>query len=101
MMKTLSLIFLSCLIFSFCGFEVSDGEDHGNILDTEAGLILVESEHRIGWGQSNCLLCHQADNIHRVNRTGLGSVDVEEIQDQVLDQGVSICSTCHGTNGVK
>lgn len=92
---------LLCLLLFFAGcgdVDPSLGENFGNILQTAAGLTLTEGEHTIGWGESNCFLCHQADNIHRTDRTG-GTVDVVAIQDQVRDEGVSSCSICHGTNG--
>lgn len=96
--------FLLTLFFFFaigCGsFEVSEGEDHGNVVNTAQGLVLTEGEHTLGWGEANCFLCHQADNIHRVNRTGLATVNVTEIQQTVLDEGLASCDNCHGTNGV-
>lgn len=101
MKKKEILLGLVFLLFAGCGsFEVSDGEDHGNILNTALGLVLTQEEHAIGWGESNCFLCHQADNIHQINRTGLDSVNVATIQSTVLKEGLSSCDDCHGTNGV-
>lgn len=99
----ISWIITLLLSFNFLGcgsFEESEGEDYGNILNTAQGLVLTEGEHAIGWREPNCFICHQADNIHRLNRTGLNSVDVKEIQQTVLDEGLTSCSRCHGTNGV-
>lgn len=95
------ILFLCGLLFlAGCGdFDPSYGENFGNILATPGGLTLTQSEHTIGWGESNCLLCHQADNIHRVDRSGAGTLDVVEVQERVRTEGVSSCSTCHGTNG--
>ena len=88
-----------------------DSENYGNILNSPAGLILVEEEHQTGYGRPDCLVCHNTRNIHNVNRTGLPScsgeipplepcVDLDEVQAIVNDGGQSSCSLCHGTNGV-
>lgn len=103
MKRTLKIaaIFLPLLALAACGdFEASEGENYGDILATVQGLTLTEEEHGIGWGEANCFLCHQADNIHRTDRSAGGILDVAAIRQQIRDEGVSACSGCHGTNGV-
>jgi len=93
----LSFIFFVALIS--CGSEADDnGEDFGNILDSPSSLVLTEDEHVYGWGRSDCLMCHNINNIHLQNRTDV-TIDMEEIQDQVAEEGESICMDCHGSNG--
>lgn len=83
-----------------CGSATHQGEDYGDILETESGLILVESEHTYGWGRSDCLVCHNLENIHLVDNSGLG-IDVEAISEQTQDEGEECCAECHGTNGAE
>ncbi len=83
-----------------CGSATNQGEDYGDILATESGLVLVESEHTYGWGRSDCLVCHNLENIHLVDNSGLG-IDVDAIHEQTLEEGEDSCFTCHGTNGVE
>jgi hypothetical protein len=114
------------LFVAGCG---SDGpvksEDYGNILaspgtcsssktivcDADAdcpagetcnGLILVEQEHPTGWMRAECFACHEASNIHQINRTGLPDdvVDLAGIRAITQDQGMASCPLCHGNNGV-
>lgn len=86
-------------ILPACGSLSSDtGENYGNILDSPDGLVLTEEEHIFGWGRSDCLICHNLNNIHQVNRTDI-NIDVEAIQEITFDQGESSCPVCHGNNG--
>lgn len=88
-------------VMSSCGgAEFNGGEDYGNLLDTPGGLILNEEKHRVGWGEPNCTICHDLGNIHLVNRTGL-DIDIEEIHNDAIEEGISICAECHGNNGVQ
>lgn len=98
--KYLALCLTLVLLFgSACGTEQNDGENFGNILDSPDGLILVEEEHRFGWGRPDCFMCHNLNNIHVVDRTGTG-IDVEAIQEATFENGTeAFCQTCHGTNG--
>lgn len=83
-----------------CGnVEPQTGENYGNLLATTGGLVLNQSKHESGWGKSNCNLCHNFNNIHLVDRTGT-AIDMAAIRTLVYDNGLSICATCHGTNGV-
>lgn len=92
-----ALACLACLVS--CGAELNEGESYGNILDTPEGLILIEGEHEIGWGRSECTICHNLDNIHLVNRSTL-PIDVDAIHDQTIEDGEPGCPACHGDNGV-
>ena len=91
-------IFLSTA-FSCGGGDVREGEDYGNLLDTPSGLTLVEEEHIGGWGRSECTMCHNLENIHLVNRTGI-PIDIDAIHELALEEGVAGCPACHGENGV-
>jgi hypothetical protein len=66
------------------------------------GLIVLEQEHPTGWTRPDCLLCHNVNNIHQVNRTGLpdDEVDLANIRAIVQNQGENSCPLCHGDNGV-
>ncbi|MBI2082162.1 MAG: hypothetical protein HYT76_01200 [Deltaproteobacteria bacterium] len=92
------IIIFGLLFFISCGSVVNQGENYGNLLDSPEGLALTESEHEIGWGRSDCTTCHNLDNIHLIDRTG-GLVDIEVVHDHALQEGVSGCAACHGTNG--
>lgn len=93
------LVLFSLFLFA-CGSVEDNGENYGDILDSPDGLILTEEEHQFGWGRSECIMCHNLNNIHTVDRTGLG-IDVEAIQEQTFEEGEASCPTCHGTNGVE
>lgn len=101
-MKTIrkfSLLFLAIPFCIACGSTADDtGENFGNVLDSPSGLTLTEAEHVYGWGRSDCLMCHNTNNIHQEDRTG-GGTDVEAIETETQEQGESICVTCHGDNG--
>ncbi len=94
--------FLISVIFFFvltsCGSTVDSGEDYGDILDSPSGLILTEDEHIYGWGRSDCLACHNLNNIHLEDRSDIG-VDVDTIREGTFEDGEEGCSTCHGDNG--
>jgi hypothetical protein len=81
----------------------SQSENHGNILASPGGLILVQEEHPSGWGRPDCFACHQIENMHQVNRTGLpdSEVDLPGINAIIQNQGESSCHLCHGDNGVQ
>ena len=100
--RTPLFFLLFCTFFAIgCGsFNASTGEDHGDLLTSDSGLILTQEEHEIGWGEADCFLCHNADNIHLVNRTSSTVIDIEAIQAEVDTNGLISCATCHGTNGL-
>jgi hypothetical protein len=90
------------LALAGCGSDASNsGENYGNILNSPAGLILVQEEHEAGWGRSECFSCHVNSNIHIVNRTGDPTLDLGAIQDLVAAEGTASCPLCHGNNGVQ
>lgn len=93
----------SIFVLAACGSDASpQSENYGNILASPDGLVLVAAEHPTGWGRPDCFACHNADNIHQVNRTGLPDSDVNlaNVRAIVQNQGESSCVQCHGTNGV-
>lgn len=98
----MAIVIMAALALASCaGSEFIEGEDYGNLLDTPQGLVLTEDEHTDGWGRSACSTCHNLDNIHLVNRTGVPGVDIAAIHDQAITDGDAGCPDCHGTNGVR
>ncbi|MDO8526594.1 MAG: hypothetical protein Q7T03_02780 [Deltaproteobacteria bacterium] len=92
-------MFCSLAVVTSCGGSAfNEGENFGNLLDTTGGLTLSQSEHEIGWGQADCLPCHNLENIHLVNRTGT-AIDIVAIHNQALSGGIASCASCHGNNG--
>ncbi|HEX9756572.1 MAG TPA: hypothetical protein VGB26_02075 [Nitrospiria bacterium] len=77
-----------------------EGQNLGNLFEGPGGIIVTQAEHPEGWGRSDCLICHPAEEIHRVNRTGEGTLPLEDIRELALRAGVGGCSVCHGDNGV-
>jgi hypothetical protein len=93
---------LSALLAA-CGSDSGPmSEDYGNLLASPAGLVVLESEHPTGWGRSDCFGCHNVNNIHQVNRTGLPDdvADLAGVRAIVQAQGEASCPLCHGDNGV-
>lgn len=87
-----------------CGSGGSpQSENYGNILVSPGGLVLLEEEHPTGWTRSDCFGCHNVNDMHQVNRTGLPDdvVDLPGINAIIANQGESSCMLCHGTNGVQ
>jgi hypothetical protein len=76
------------------------GQDLGNLLDTAQGTHLTREEHPDGWQRRDCFLCHPREEIHQVDRTGLGVLPLQDIRNLVDRQGLDSCALCHGTNGV-
>lgn len=91
---------LFVLFLSSCGgSEFNEGENFGDILASPSGLVLTQSEHSIGWGQANCTACHNLENIHLVDRTGV--THIVAVHNQAIAEGIAGCAACHGTNGVR
>lgn len=91
------------LMLAGCGSEAGpQSENDGNILASPDGLVLVESEHPTGWTRPDCFACHNVNNIHTINRTGLPNdvADLAGVRAIVRNQGLASCSQCHGDNGV-
>ncbi len=85
-----------------CGSDGSESsENYGNLLNSPAGLILVQEEHEHGWSRPDCFACHEIRNIHTVNRTGIPDLDLGAIRDLVAAEGTASCPDCHGNNGVQ
>lgn len=80
------------------GTATNGGEDYGDLLDTPGGLSLNQAKHSIGWSKSECTLCHNLDNIHLVDRTGV--TDIVTVHNNAIRDGITGCAACHGTNGV-
>ena len=98
-MKKILLILLFLPIFSCVGGD-DGGQDFGNIFDSDEGLILTEEDHPDGWKREDCLTCHPLNVIHQEDRTELGILPLEDIQEFVLEEGPESCVICHGDNGV-
>src|SRR5262245_53940370 len=65
-------------ILAACGSDAApQSENYGNLLASPDGLVLVEAEHPTGWMRSDCFGCHNVNNIHQVNRTGLPDDEVD------------------------
>lgn len=98
-MKKLLLMILLLLSVS-CVDEDNRGQDFGNIFISTEGLILTEEDHPTGWMREECFLCHPIQVIHQVDRSGTGTLLLEDIQEFVLQEGLASCPICHGDNGV-
>ena len=86
-----------------CGSDAApQSENYGNMLASPGGLVVLEEEHPTGWMRSDCFGCHNVNNIHQVNRTGLpdDEVDLAGVRAIVHNEGESSCMMCHGSNGV-
>lgn len=95
------LIFCFLLFLCACGSANNiGGEDYGNIAAGPMGTTLTQAEHTYGWGRADCYECHSNFNIHQEDRTGTG-LNLEAIRTMTENQGLSICASCHGTNGVE
>jgi hypothetical protein len=103
-MRRLAIAMLVAATVAGCGSDASpQSENYGNLLASPDGLVLVESEHQTGWTRPDCFACHNVNNIHQVNRTGLpaSQVDLPGVRAIVQNQGEASCSMCHGDNGVE
>lgn len=86
-----------------CGSDAGpQSENYGNLLASPGGLVVLQEEHPTGWMRPDCFGCHNVNNIHQVNRTGLpdDEVDLPGIRAIVQNEGESSCAMCHGSNGV-
>ena len=79
----------------------SDCQDYGNLFNSPSGLILVAGEHPTGWSRPDCFACHPVEDIHCTNRTGIPTLDIEQVHAVVDSLGLASCPQCHGTNGVQ
>jgi len=84
-----------------CGGKGNDdGEDFGNLIASAQGTQLTRAEHPTGWGRTECFLCHPVDEIHKVDRSGTGTLPLADIRRLVDRDGLASCHLCHGDNGV-
>ena len=90
---------MTTLFLLSCSSTDTQGENYGDIMASPTGLTLTAHEHKQGWGESNCNICHNTSNIHLVDRSDTG-INMAAIREQVTTEGLASCSTCHGTNGV-
>ena len=74
--------------------------DFGNLIASAQGTQLTRAEHPTGWGQTQCFLCHPVDEIHKVDRSGTGTLPLEDIRRLVDRDRLTSCHLCHGDNGV-
>lgn len=64
--------------------------------DGPEGLVIVQEEHPDGWGHHECTACHALEALHRRGCTE--GVDLAMVREQVDDEGLEACATCHGEN---
>ena len=99
-----SVFICGCIVFfAACGSDAGpQSENYGNLLASPEGLVIVEAEHPTGWMRPDCFGCHNVNNIHQVNRTGLPAddVDLPGVRAIVQSGGEASCPMCHGSNGV-
>lgn len=75
-------------------------EDYGDIYPENDNTFFIKKEnHQVGWGQGNCFLCHNTNNIHQVDLIKNIAVDLEGIQKIIAEEGEDSCYSCHGTMG--
>jgi len=65
---------------------------------SEAGLVVTEVEHGIGWGEASCDSCHLRATLH--DRGCTPGVDLVALRALVEAEGLESCASCHGDNGV-
>lgn len=105
-LRVVSIVGVALIVVAVvgCGSGGSpQSEDYGNLLASPGGLVIVEGEHLAGWGRSDCFGCHNVNNMHQINRTGLpdDEADLPGINAIIANQGEASCMLCHGSNGVQ
>jgi hypothetical protein len=103
-LRATALVALILATLAGCGKGADpQSENYGNLLASPGGLVVLEEEHPSGWGRPDCLGCHNVNNIHQVNRTGLPDeqADLPGVREIVQNQGVASCVQCHGPNGLE
>ncbi len=66
---------------------------------SEAGLIVTQEEHGIGWGEASCDSCHLRAGLH--GRGCTPGVDLVALREIVDADGLESCASCHGDNGIE
>ncbi len=100
MTRAYLIALVALLAVAGCGGGNDDGQDFGNLIATAQGTQLTQQEHPDGWQKRECFTCHPVEEIHRVDRTGTGTLPLADIRKLVADRGLASCSLCHGTNGL-
>jgi hypothetical protein len=87
------------LLSTLALFLISCGNDRQvEKYDLSGGITLTEDNHDYGYGENECFSCHVRGNIHIDNQTGSSLITLA--RDLTTSDGLSSCSTCHGTNGL-
>jgi len=78
--------------------------DLGANFAERGGVYLTPENHPDGWGQKDCLLCHQ-DFKHTMATADLSVDQYQKLITGAVDavgasNAIAVCSACHGTNGV-
>ncbi len=81
-----------------CAEEATCPDTADAMIFSEAGLVVTESEHEIGWGHEECATCHPFAALHRQGCSP--DVDLAKIREEVREEGEAACRECHGDNGV-
>lgn len=87
------------MIFLFlvgCGEQKRQYEQYN--INSVQDLTLTSSNHPHGFGESQCFVCHNPSNLHRVNRIKAPNFDLAN--PLVKQSGIASCRGCHGSNGV-
>ncbi len=96
-----TFLIISIVGIGSCGGAGGDYENYGDIYkENNNSFVITERTHPNGWGNFECYLCHNENNIHMVDRIESMNIDLESIKAVVGANGLSSCKTCHGTNGV-
>ena len=103
MIKVLITLLLTSLITLGCSDEEQlspPKEDHGDIfINNNLTFAVSQKTHPTGWGKANCLVCHNVNNIHKVDRISALSINLPRIERTIDAQGLKSCTNCHGSNG--
>jgi hypothetical protein len=92
--RILAVLFLVSLIDG-CA---NDKQYENYKMVSPADLTLSQLNHPHGWAQTECFICHNPDNIHKVDR--LHDPSFSSAQSTVDQFGITRCYLCHGNNGV-
>ena len=92
----MALLLLAALLVPGCDLRDPCTYRH-DALDGDEGLHLTQAEHVIGWGHTDCMVCHQAWQIHPVECIDECWVDMIQRNADVGD--TYSCTACHGDNG--
>jgi len=103
---------LSAFALSGCGGSgsgIADPDVHyrdfGVNVAVRSSPYLTKENHPDGWGQPNCLLCHQGFK-HTMATLSFPTQEYQSLIDRAVskvgkEKAINVCSACHGTNGVE